>query len=108
MAGVARDGGDRRAGPPGEAMPPCTWNQPAHPLALVPPVAHGAAVVRDREHVEMLGIARDDADRRRRPRLQGRERADAVPDHLAADPAERHAERAHLAVVLGPETRRSG
>ena len=52
-------------------MPPETWNQPAQPRR-VPPVAHGAAVGGDGEHVEVFGVAGHHGDRRAGARRQRR------------------------------------
>src|SRR6476469_2300528 len=79
--------------------------EPTGPTAAgIPPVQDRPAIGGDSEHVQVLGIPGDDAERGLGPSDRGGQRADPVPDHLTADPAERHAEIAHLAVVFGPET----
>ena len=108
VTGVAGDRRDRRSGATGRSNAAADV-EPAGPTAGdVPPVAHRAAVGADREHVDMLREARHDIDRRTSPRRQRGQWTDPVPDHLPADAAERHAQIAHLAVVLRSKARRSG
>ena len=97
------DGGDRRSRSAWRCDTALNVEEARPTTRLVPPVAHGATVVSDREHIEMFWITRHYRDWRASAGLECRERADAVPNHLAADPAEGHAERTHLAVVLGTE-----
>ena len=79
--------------------------KPTRPTArLVPPVAHRATIGRHREHVEVLWKTCDHTDWRAVTSWERGERTDAIPDHLTADSAKWYVERAHLAVVFGPET----
>src|SRR4030095_885958 len=79
--------------------------KPTCPTArLVPPVAHRATIGRYCEHVEVLRTTCDHTDRRAVTGWEGGERADAVPEDLTADAAERNAEFPHLAIVFGPVT----
>src|SRR5215831_15037211 len=103
VPGVAGDGRHRRAVPAGRGDAAGELKPAGPAAALIPPVGHGAAVARHREHVQVLWVAGDHADWRGGPGGQGGERTDPVPDHLAAYVAEGHAQVAHLAVVLGPE-----
>ena len=89
--------------PPGDAAPPEIWSHPAQPLCwshqsvMVRPSLAAAKTSRRVElrATAVIGVRSRAVERDQRP--------DAVPDHLAADRAERDAEVAHLAVVLRPE-----